>query len=301
MARLLKEFQQLAEFKIKNIISQGTDHLNNDNYTDAKIAFEKAISMDKSNKSTYIDIQTKYLKKGRLDDAYYFTKLAIQNNFDTENMKTILSEIESRLEVIKMDFYINQNEECELPKKILALISDEEILTDVVWNNSTVDTSKLGTSIYEGKLEEYGRKIELRVTVKEREKNKISAYVQNIYNVNGKWYLDYIQINFHMNGLYSPYDSTATIAALIDGETPNFSGFYIKRLTQFSKTIELSSNVELYICAHRLDYPNSLSSADLVKVDFEKFKLLNTTSGRAICNLFFENDNITRVEEIFTP
>lgn len=32
-------------------------------------------------------------------------------------MKTILSEIESRLEVIKMDFYINQNEECELPKK----------------------------------------------------------------------------------------------------------------------------------------------------------------------------------------
>jgi len=184
------------ENEIKNIISQGTDHLNNDNYTDAKIAFEKAISMDKSNKSTYIDIQTKYLKKGRLDDAYYFTKLAIQNNFDTENMKTILSEIESRLEVIKMDFYINQNEECELPKKILALISDEEILTDVVWNNSTVDTSKLGTSIYEGKLEEYGRKIELRVTVKEREKNKISAYVQNIYNVNGKWYLDYIQLEF---------------------------------------------------------------------------------------------------------
>ncbi|HDK7173437.1 TPA: hypothetical protein PTV74_004027, partial [Clostridium botulinum] len=99
----VKQQEAMKENEIKKFIKDGTNFLNAGKYDDAKSSFEKAISMDKSNKSSYIEIKNKYMEKKRIDDAYYFIKLAVSNNVDTENMKKLLNDIKSKFEVTKLD------------------------------------------------------------------------------------------------------------------------------------------------------------------------------------------------------
>ncbi len=122
----VKQQEAMKENEIKKFIKDGTNFLNAGKYDDAKSSFEKAISMDKSNKSSYIEIKNKYMEKKRIDDAYYFIKLAVSNNVDTENMKKLLNDIKSKFEVTKLDAGVYQNHEYQLPDKIKAKINNEE-------------------------------------------------------------------------------------------------------------------------------------------------------------------------------
>ncbi len=130
--------------------------------------------MDKSNKSSYIEIKNKYMEKKRIDDAYYFIKLAVSNNVDTENMKKLLNDIKSKFEVTRLDAGVYQSHEYQLPDKIKAKINNEDKEVGVVWNNNNVDTSKVGTAKYEGKIEQYDRDVELNLEIIEIKKEKES-------------------------------------------------------------------------------------------------------------------------------
>jgi hypothetical protein len=269
-------------------------------YTDAKIAFEKAISMDKSNKSAYIDIHKKYLEKQRLDDAYYFIKLATINHIDTDNMNKLLTEIESKFEVIKIDYFVKPHRLDTLPNKISTKISDDIQLADVTWNNDTVDTSKLGTSVYEGKLVAYGRKVELSLIVKEPEPNKITGFVKKIYDHNGKWYMDFEEVDFYRNYTKSSNDKTATLEANVYGEHLVDSDYYYRNKNNGIKTLEINSDEKINICIHRLGKNGPLSSV-VEEISLDKFNTLNVNMGRFMCHLNVENNVITRIEEQFIP
>ncbi len=56
----VKQQEAMKENEIKKFIKDGTNFLNSGKYDDAKSSFEKAISMDKSNKVSYIEIKNKY-------------------------------------------------------------------------------------------------------------------------------------------------------------------------------------------------------------------------------------------------
>ena len=55
----VKQEAMMQEEEIKKCIEAGIDFLNEEKYDDAKSSFEKAISMDKSNKGAYIEIKNK--------------------------------------------------------------------------------------------------------------------------------------------------------------------------------------------------------------------------------------------------
>ncbi|KOR26970.1 Ig-like domain-containing protein [Clostridium sp. L74] len=161
----IKKEAAMKEDEVKKFIADGSKLLNEGKYDDAKSSFEKAISMDKSNKRVYIEIKNKYMEKKRIDDAYYFVKLTISNNVDTENMKKLLNDMKSKFEVTKLNDSVYQNHEYKLPDKIKAKINNEDKEVKVVWSNTNVDTSRAGIIKYEGKIEQYDRFAELNLNI----------------------------------------------------------------------------------------------------------------------------------------
>ncbi len=167
----VKQQEAMKENEVKKFIKNGTNFLNAGKYDDAKSSFEKAILMEKSNKGSYMEIKNKYMGKNRLDDAYYFIKLAVNNNVDTENMKKLLNDIKSKFQVTKLYVNVYQNNEYKLPDEVKAKINNEDKEVGVIWNNN-VDTSEIGTIKCQGKIEQYDRCAELYLKVLESQKRE---------------------------------------------------------------------------------------------------------------------------------
>jgi hypothetical protein len=65
---------------------------------------------------------------------------------------------------------VKQYEKYSLPQKIFAVNSDlERILVSVAWNSNIVDTSKLGSTFYEGTVTGYANKVKLTLNVVDKE------------------------------------------------------------------------------------------------------------------------------------
>ncbi|GAA0738415.1 Ig-like domain-containing protein [Clostridium oceanicum] len=178
----VKKQEDMKENKVKKIIKDGIKFLNAGKYDDAKSSFEKAVSMDKANKASYIEIKNKYMEKNRVDDAYYFIKLAISNKVDIKNMKDLLNTIKSKFEVTKVYAKVYQDNEYNLPSKIKAKINNKDKEVAVSWDNNNVDTSSLGTKKYIGRIEQYDRTAELNLTV--IKKSEKASFKNNKVNSN---------------------------------------------------------------------------------------------------------------------
>ena len=321
--------EAMQENEIKKFIANGTNFLNVGKYDDAKSSFEKAILMDKSNKESYIEIKNKYMEKKRTDDAYYFIKLAVTNNVDTENMKKLLNDIKSKFEVVKVYVNVYQDNEYKLPDKIKAKINNEDKEVGVVWNNKSVDTSKVGTIKYEGKIEQYDRIAELYLEiieieketkkedntkkvkkiqeenknekVKEVKEGKQIGFINEIYEQNGKRYLKFDDVQFFLNK--DANDKTAEREAIKDGKLKAENvgkvpyEFYIRNKDKSLETYEISPNAYIYICGYR----NNLNALDLQKVNYESFKNLGFDHGNFLAYIYVENNVIVRIEEQFIP
>ncbi|HDK7175390.1 TPA: Ig-like domain-containing protein [Clostridium botulinum] len=327
----VKQQEAMKENEIKKFIKDGTNFLNAGKYDDAKSSFEKSISMDKSNKGAYIEIKNKYMEKKRIDDAYYFIKLAMSNNVDTENMKKLLGNIKSKFEVTKLNASVYENHEYQLPDKIKAKINNEDKEVGVVWNNKSVDTSKVGTIKYEGKIEQYDRDAELYLEVIEIEKEKETkkedntkkvkrtqeenknekvkevkegkqiGFINEIYEQNGKRYLKFDDVQFFLKK--DANDKTPEIEAIKDGKIKAENAgkvpcqFYIRNKDKSLETYEISPNAYIYVCGYR----NNLNALDLQRVNYESFKNLGFDHGNFLAYIYVENNVIVRIEEQFIP
>ena len=329
----VKQQEAMKENEIKKFIKNGTNFLNEGKYDDAKSSFEKAVSMERSNKVSYIEIKNKYMEKNRLDDAYYFVKLAVSNNVDTENMKKLLNDIKSKFEVTKLYINVYQNNEYKLPDKIKAKINDEDKEVEVIWNNKNVDTSEIGAIKYQGKIEQYDRIAELNLKVIELEKEtkkemkkenntqkvkniqeenknekvkevkegKQIGFINEIYEQNGKRYLKFDDVQFFLNK--DANDKTAEREAIKDGKLKAENvgkvpyEFYIRNKDKSLETYEISPNAYIYICGYR----NNLNALDLQKVNYESFKNLGFDHGNFLAYIYVENNVIVRIEEQFIP
>lgn len=169
------------ENEVNEAIKTGEKYLTKNNFNEAKEYFNKAISLDKSNKDIYLKIKDIYLSFNRFDDAYFIIKTALTNNIDIENMKLILKDISSKFESINMNLSIYQDTSYTLPNEVKAVISGESISIPVTWDNQVVDSSTVGTFIYEGFNEDYGRKVKMEITV-----------MENVYDKQIGWVKDFI-------------------------------------------------------------------------------------------------------------
>ncbi|NFV13183.1 tetratricopeptide repeat protein [Clostridium sp. FAM 1755] len=337
----VKQQEAMKENEVKKFIKNGTDFLNVGKYDDAKSSFEKAILMEKSNKGSYIEIKNKYMEKNRLDDAYYFIKLAVNNNVDTENMKKLLSDIKAKFEVTKLYVNVYQNNEYKLPDKINVKINNEDKEVGVIWDNNA-DTSETGTIKYQGKMEQYDRCAELYLKVlespKEREENrgkdvkninnstkedenqnlrevkngKQIGFINEIYEKNGKRYLKYDDVEFFKNK--DANDRTAEIEAIKDGkklpEGRVEDDYYLRNKDNTLKEYEISPNVDIYVCKYRINA--NTNTTDLGKISYENFKNSNlsdknsdfyytTNYNEILCYIYLENNVIVKIEEQYRP
>ena len=340
LANDVKQQEAMKENEIKKFIKDGTNFLNAGKYDDAKSSFEKAISMDKSNKGAYIEIKNKYMKKNRIDDAYYFIKLAVSNNVDTENMKKLLNDIKSKFEVTKLYINVYQNNEYKLPDKIKAKINNEDKEVEVIWNNKNVDTSEIGTIKYQGKIEQYDRIAELNLKVIELEKQtkkemkkenntqkvkniqeenknekvkeekevkngKQIGFINGIYEQNGKRYLKFDEVEFFKNK--DANDRTAEREVIKDGKNEYLldgrvtDDYYLRNNDNSLEDYEISQNVEVNVCKYHLDA--NTNTIDLQGISYEKFKTLDNVYGQnnALFYIYVENNVIVKIQEQYRP
>jgi tetratricopeptide (TPR) repeat protein len=248
----------LEESEIIKSITAGEKLLDEGKLEEAKENFSKAISLDKTNKDTYLRIKDKYISVNKLDEAYNIVKSAISNNVDIENMKLLLKEISSKFEVIKISNSVYQNGSYSLPKEVNINVSDISISIPVSWSIENIDTNNLGTFTYEGYNDDYGRKIIVELTVMENVYDKQIGSIEKIYSSNGKTYIDVDLIEFYTG-------EQAIQEALKDNNTKIFSytedgltyipnGYYIRNKYSKLTTYEISDN-----CSFQLLYEDFLT------------------------------------------
>jgi Bacterial Ig-like domain (group 4). len=303
----VKQEAMIQEEEIKKCIDAGINFLNEEKYDDAKSSFERALSMDKSNKGAYIEIKNKYIEKQRLDDAYYIIKLAISNDVDTEEMRQMLNDIKSKFEVTKLSVNVYQNNKYTLPSKIKVRINNEEEDVDVVWNGNNVDTSKLGSVMYEGKIDQYDRSVELELNIIKLEKVKMIGGISYLFEKNGKRYLDFDDVEFFYDK--DRNDRTAENEAKKDGYGPDFfnedgripDNYYIRNNDRSVKTYEISSKSEISVCGWRVGN-NTISQQ---KSNYEQLKSYTDYKGNKydgiLCYIYLENNVVVKVEEQYRP
>lgn len=187
----------VEENEADEAISNAKKLLDDDKYDEAKAYFNKAISLDKSNKDLYLKIKDIYMESNKFDDAYFIIKTALANGVDSENMKAIAKEISSKFDVIKLTNSVYQDSEFNLPQSVTTDINEEQISLPLTWNVSKVDTTNAGTFSYYGINEEYGRQVEMNLTILENIYDKQIGCINNIYTIDGKTYIDVDLVEFY--------------------------------------------------------------------------------------------------------
>ncbi|WP_291650798.1 Ig-like domain-containing protein [Clostridium sp.] len=266
------------ENEINEAIKTGEKYLTENNFNEAKEYFNKALSLDKSNKDIYLKIKDIYLSFNRFDDAYFIIKTALTNNIDIENMKLILKDISSKFESINMNLSIYQDTSYTLPNEVKAVISGESISLPVTWDNQVVDSSTAGTFIYEGFNEDYGRKVNMEITVMENVYDKQIGSINNIYTIDGKTYIDVDLVELYEGLDESLTESKKDNMAAYDEEKGEYFlpfGYYIRNNNSTITTYEVSKDCifQLYfIDLFALGYDSESKLPELNTVPYETFK-----------------------------
>jgi hypothetical protein len=152
---------------IMSLLQRGDDCLKANDFASAKAFYEKAVIKDKMNIDTYLIIKDKYLDVNRLDDAYYFVNLAIDNSVDKDNMTKILDNIKSKFTPITLSNTIAKSSAFNLPTTVDVSVNNTDTETcDVTWDTSA-NTNNLGVFCYNGFCNKYHRTVTYNLSIKE--------------------------------------------------------------------------------------------------------------------------------------
>ncbi|MCF0147110.1 MAG: Ig-like domain-containing protein [Clostridium sp.] len=265
----------------KELITNGKKLLADGKYEEAMANYNKAIELDKGNKDLYLEIKDIFLEANRLDDAYFVTKEAISNNVDIDSMKEIAKNISEKLEVIKIDDKVEQDSEYSLPKKVNTTINGKSISLPIKWDTSKVDTSKPGVFEYYGYNEEFGRKVQVTLTVLESTYDKQIGSIKNIYTIDGKTYLDVDLVEFYLGreiSLNEALKDNLDLPVNDNGIPYVPDGYYIRNHYSKITTYEVSDNCAFQLLHHdfveflgiNTIYPGN--SSITITASFEEFK-----------------------------
>lgn len=298
----------IEEKEIIKYITTGEKLLDENKLAEARVAFNNAINIDKSNKDTYIRIKDKYLSINKLDDAYTIIKTAISNNVDIDNMNIILKEISSKFEVIKLPISVYQNDNFTLPKQVIMNVSDNSITIPVIWNNENIDTSTLGTSSYEGYNNEYGRKVVVDLTVLENVYDKQIGWVKNFYEKNGEIYIDIDLVEFYLGREEALKEAIKDGKAGVDENGEYFlpDPVWIRNNSDSIFTYPISSNTSYSLCGYNLPNNPIYSGGLVYDVSYNEFlNVFNKTQTNEARTLLvwidIKNGLIYKITEQYLP
>lgn len=267
----------LEESEVLSAITDGEKLIDEGKFEEAKEEFIKAITLDKTNKEMYLRIKDKYLSVDKTDEAYYFIKTAVTNNVDVENMKSVLKDISNKFEKINIQTSIYQNGNYSLPKEVTTMISGDQVNIPVSWETQTVDTANIGTFIFQGYNEEYGRNITVELTVLENVYDKQIGSINKIYTSNGKTYIDVDLVEFY-TGEEALAEAKKDNAAAYDETTGEYFlpfSNYIRNNYSTITTYEVSKDsiYQLYFLdLLALGYGSESQVQELHTVSYETFK-----------------------------
>lgn len=283
----------------KELITNGKKLLADGKYDEAMANYNKAIELDKANKDLYLEIKDIFLEANRLDDAYFVTKEAISNNVDVDTMKQIAIDISERLEVIKINDKVEQDLEYYLPKNVNTTINGKPISLPINWDNSKVDTSTPGTFEYYGYNEEYGRKVQVNLTVTEVIYDKQIGSIKDIYTIDGKTYIDVDLVEWYFGREEALAEAIKDNNAGINEKGKYFlpDPYYIRN--NFSKitTYEVSNDCSFQLLHHDFvevlglnpNYPGN--SAINIMASFDDFRnYIDLRNPMDIGDLSINND-----------
>ena len=269
----------LEESEIIKSITAGEKLLDEGKLEEAKENFSKAISLDKTNKDTYLRIKDKYISINKLDEAYNIVKSAISNNVDIENMKLLLKEISSKFEVINLTSSIYQYSNYALPKNANITILGDSVQIPITWDNEIVDTESLGTFKYEGFNEEYGRKVIMNITILENVYDKQIGCIKNVYSSNGKTYIDVDLVELYLGFEEAVAEAIKDNKAAINENGEYFlpNSYYIRNNSTKLTTYEVSNSCLIQLLARDFstlgyDIEYTGTSHELNPVSFDEFK-----------------------------
>ncbi|WP_066890701.1 tetratricopeptide repeat protein [Clostridium nigeriense] len=269
----------VEENEANELINNGTKLLSDEMYDEAMAYYNKAIELDKSNKDLYLEIKDIYIEANRLDDAYFITKIAIANNIDTENMKKIAEDISSKLEIIKITDKVEQDSEYYFPKTVNTIINGKSISLPIKWDYLKADTTVPGTFEYYGLNEEYGRKVQVTLTVSEVIYDKQIGCIKDIYTIDGKTYIDVDLVEFYRgeNALKEALKDNEKIDYTENGTPYVPDGYYIRNNYAKITTYEILSNCSFQLLHHDftdLGYntPAPINSSITETASFNDFK-----------------------------
>lgn len=313
---------QAEETEVKLALEKGHNYLSENDFENAKLTYEKAISMDKLNKDIYLEIKDKYVELSRFDDALYFIQLAINNNSDSENMKAIANDIKFNLAtpIFSKDLY--EGDSFTLPTELTTKINNEDITIPVTWNNSIVDTSTTGTFSFIGTNKEYNREFNATINVLPPVLDEEYAFVKNIYTSNGKTYVDVDLVEFLRgdNALSAAIEDNANVININDDGVKFINnGYYIRDKSHSITTYEVNENSIFSLTEYRdiATVENNFAGDRLkqVPVSYNKLEsyiesnttefndhLISNTNPRSVLFLIkFKNNIVYDISFVFTP
>lgn len=256
--------------EINKFINEGDSFISSGDYKNAMKSYMNAISIDKTNKDLYIMLKDMYIDLYRFDDAFLIVKTAINNDVDVENMKSILSDISSKFDIINLSNSIYQDEEYSLPTNIDYTI-DNNICTLLIKWNIAVDTSVLGEYVYEGYNEDFGRTIKMTLSILPNSFDKQIGYITDIYKENGNIYVAVDLIEFY-TGDEAVNQAIKDNKANIDkyGDPFVYEGYYIRNKYDTITTYQVSDNCSFELLEYDFT-PYLYTSSEKKNVDYETF------------------------------
>ncbi|MEG2916307.1 MAG: Ig-like domain-containing protein [Clostridium sp.] len=287
---------QIEESQINKYIQEGNKYLSEGKYDEAKASYEAATEKSKSYKLVYIDIKDEYLKYKRYDDAYAIIKLAIENNVDVENMKSILKSIQENFESVIISKSVYQDESYELPEQVEVKINNKIINDYVTWNENSINTSVIGMFSYEGITKEHGKNIKVNLEVKENSYSRMVGFIHDLYKSEEGIYISFDEAEFYkdaealaearklgkgwrteegefiLTNTDGDYGNNNVMAAT--EEDKNFrllNGYFIKNPNKSLVTYTVDRNAIFKMLDYEVD-PSKYYSIDLVKVNYDTIR-----------------------------
>lgn len=298
----------LEESEIIKSITAGEKLLDEGKLEEAKENFSKAISLDKTNKDTYLRIKDKYISVNKLDEAYNIVKSAISNNVDIENMKLLLKEISSKFEVINLTSSIYQYSNYALPKNANITLLGNSVQIPITWDNEIVDAENLGTFKYEGFNEEYGRKVIMNITILENVYDKQIGWVKDFYKENGQLYINLDLVEFYLGREEALKEAIKDGKAGIDENGEYFlpAPVWIRNNSSAITSYPISDDCIYSLCSATINLENYETRGTLVNISYTDFlKAFNDTKNNNARILLvwvdIKNGSIFKIYEQYLP
>ena len=205
-------------------------------------------------------------------------KITISEN--TEDMKQIANDISSKFEVIILNDTVEQDSHYYFPENINTTINDKSISFPIKWDYAQADTSTPGTFEYYGFNEEYGRKVQMNLTVSEVIYSKQIGCIKNIYTANGKTYIDVDLVEFYLGkelALNEALKDNLDLPVNENGDPYVPDGYYIRNNYDTITTYEISNDCSFQLLHHDLtdigyNIPAPPNSSITEIVSFDDFR-----------------------------